>query len=224
MQIKLTQFALVALLSSFFFTSCSIERRVYNSGFHIDWFSAKQNQSKQSPQTRNAPSPVEMAQHNQESTETDFVTNHSLLESSASSSIIYNEPSPKVVSVFKKDEKVKSNVFQKFALLRAQNSMSSLVLYSPVLPNNQPQDSNTPAGKSGFAIAGFVLGILGLILTLITGFPFLMGSLAVIFSAVGLGETQKGKEGKGMATAGLILGILSIVLFWTIVILIGMMI
>ncbi len=55
----------------------------------------------------------------------------------------------------------------------------------------------TPASFDGFAIAGFVLGILG-------------GSiLAIVFSVVALSRIKKkATRGKGMAIAGLVLGIL----------------
>ena len=74
---------------------------------------------------------------------------------------------------------------------------------------------------SGMAIAGFICGIVGLLLVLITGWPFLLGTLGTIFSAIGLGQTSKGKKGKGFAIAGLITGILAIVIFWIWVAIIG---
>jgi hypothetical protein len=88
---------------------------------------------------------------------------------------------------------------------------------------NQKQFANidpapaTPAetkDMSGMALAGFICGVLGLILVLITGWPFLLGTLGTVFSAIGLNETSKGKKGRGFAIAGLITGIMAIVIFW----------
>jgi hypothetical protein len=65
------------------------------------------------------------------------------------------------------------------------------------------------------AKTGGVVGIVGAVLSLI---PFLgiiigiiMGIIAIIFSSVGLSRSAQFPEGKGMATAGLILGILTII-------------
>jgi drug/metabolite transporter (DMT)-like permease len=59
---------------------------------------------------------------------------------------------------------------------------------------------------SGFAIAGFVLSFFWI---------FLIPSiLAIIFSAIGLHRTLKGeRQGKGLAIAGLVMGIIGTSLF-----------
>ena len=55
------------------------------------------------------------------------------------------------------------------------------------------------------AVAGLVLGLIGCV-------PFLTGVLAIVFSIVGIRKTRDPQVGgKGMAVAGLILGILSVV-------------
>jgi hypothetical protein len=65
-----------------------------------------------------------------------------------------------------------------------------------------------PPRTSGAAIASLILGILGCI-------PFLTGILAVILGAVGLNATKKPNVGgRGLAIAGLVLGLVSI-LGWT---------
>jgi hypothetical protein len=65
-----------------------------------------------------------------------------------------------------------------------------------------------PPRTSGAAIASLILGILGCI-------PFLTGILAVILGAVGLSATKKPNVGgRGLAIAGLVLGLVSIV-GWT---------
>lgn len=59
----------------------------------------------------------------------------------------------------------------------------------------------------GMAIASLVLGLLALFLA-----PFITGALAVILGGVSIGRCNRGEAaGKGMAIAGVIIGIISIV-------------
>ena len=77
-------------------------------------------------------------------------------------------------------------------------------------PYGQQQQGNGPA------VTALVLGILGLLLAFI---PFLgvilgilLGLVAVIFGAVGLGRSKDPyRGGKGMAIAGIVLGVLAII-------------
>lgn len=65
--------------------------------------------------------------------------------------------------------------------------------------------------KSGFAIAGLVLGIIGIctsFMPIINNLSFIMGILAIIFGIIALAK----KVGKGKAIASLVLGILAIVI------------
>lgn len=71
--------------------------------------------------------------------------------------------------------------------------------------------------KKGFSITALVLGIVGLVLSC-TGIGFIAGILAIIFGGISIYK----KEGiKGMAIAGLVLGILSIV-GWVLLFLLGL--
>lgn len=70
---------------------------------------------------------------------------------------------------------------------------------------NNSVDRNT---YSGIAIAGFVTGLSSLLIN----FMGLVGLVATILSAVGLTKTGETKQkGRGMAVAGLILGIISVI-------------
>lgn len=72
-------------------------------------------------------------------------------------------------------------------------------------------------GNNSAATAGGVIGIVGAVLSLIPvagifiGIP--AGILAVIFSSIGMAraKAQSGSSGMGMAVAGLVLGILTII-------------
>lgn len=62
-------------------------------------------------------------------------------------------------------------------------------------------------GTNGKAIASLVLGIVGL-----TGLPLVASVLALVFGYMARSEiTASGQEGKGLATAGIILGWVGIV-------------
>jgi uncharacterized protein DUF4190 len=70
---------------------------------------------------------------------------------------------------------------------------------------------NAPAAASrsnGLAIAGMVCGIVGLLL-----FPPVLGPLAIIFGGVGLSRAGNGAPHRKMALAGIILGVLDILLW-----------
>jgi len=64
------------------------------------------------------------------------------------------------------------------------------------------------------AVAGLVLGILAIVISLIPCvgvFAIIPAILGIIFSAVALGQAKKAGQGKGMAMAGLILSIVAII-------------
>lgn len=70
---------------------------------------------------------------------------------------------------------------------------------------------NVETKKSGLSTAGMVLGIVGIVLSfipIINNIAFFLGILAVIFGIIGLVK----KAGKGKAIAGLVLGLLAIVI------------
>lgn len=97
-------------------------------------------------------------------------------------------------------------------------SLKSVIQFKKELKKINKASSKSEGGNiDGFALAGFICGILGFIFLFTLFFPFGMGLLAVIFSAIGLSTTSDGKAGKGFAIAGLILGILTILLFWLVV-------
>ncbi len=82
--------------------------------------------------------------------------------------------------------------------------MTQEVHATPPVPQQVVYVQQASAGTSGLAVASLVLGILWL-----GGFGSL---LAVIFGAVGLKQTKDGvKGGRGLAVAGLVLGIIGVV-------------
>lgn len=67
--------------------------------------------------------------------------------------------------------------------------------------------------SNGLAVAALVLGIIGLVLVWVPFLSWVLGILSIIFGSIGLKKEVK----TGMAKAGLILGVITIVVkiaFW----------
>ena len=85
---------------------------------------------------------------------------------------------------------------------------------------------STPSGgaprQNGMGVASLILGILGLVGCL--GLTFILPLLALIFGILGRKKADAGlADNKGMATAGMIMGIIGLVigLIWVILSLVG---
>lgn len=70
-----------------------------------------------------------------------------------------------------------------------------------------------PKGSNGLAIAGFVLGLLGFLgswIPVINVVGIILGVIGVVLAGVGLSKSRSIGSGRGLAIAGLILGVLAI--------------
>ena len=80
----------------------------------------------------------------------------------------------------------------------------------------QPQYGyGPPAPTNGLAVAGMVFGIIGAVFGLVPFFFWLagiLGLLALIFGAIGLSKANQGQGRKGMAIAGIVLGLVALLL------------
>lgn len=77
-------------------------------------------------------------------------------------------------------------------------------------------DSQIPTSRktNGFAVAGFVLGLVSIVLTWCFCFP-ITPILGIVFSSMALSQIAKsGDDGKGIAVAGLIISIICIILLF----------
>lgn len=78
------------------------------------------------------------------------------------------------------------------------------------------EQQNASASTSGMAVTSLVLGILAVVsswMPIINNFSFILAFLGIIFAIIGLVGTVRGKKkGKGMAVAGLVLGVLSVII------------
>jgi hypothetical protein len=67
----------------------------------------------------------------------------------------------------------------------------------------------TEQGTNGKAIASVILGVIG-----VTGVPFMASIVALILGYMARGEiAETGQEGRGLATAGIILGWVGVAVF-----------
>lgn len=73
-------------------------------------------------------------------------------------------------------------------------------------PPQQPQQSN------GLAVTSMVIGIVSVPGICIPYLGWVLPILAVIFGGVGLRKANQGASGKGMAIAGLVLGVIMLAL------------
>lgn len=63
---------------------------------------------------------------------------------------------------------------------------------------------------NGFAVASLVLGIVGVVLTITIFLGLICDVLAVVFGAVGGTKARDGADNGGLATAGLVLGLVGL--------------
>jgi hypothetical protein len=87
---------------------------------------------------------------------------------------------------------------------------------APQLPIAPPSASDSaPKGSNGLAVAGFVLGLLGLLgsfIPVVNIGAIIFAVIGIALAAVGLFRSKTARAGKGLAIAGLILGSLAIII------------
>lgn len=83
----------------------------------------------------------------------------------------------------------------------------------PAQPQTPPPTPEDPAGKSGLAIAGLVLGIVAVatsFMPIINNASFFIGLVGLVLGIIGLVQTRKGtKSGTGLAVASIVLNIVA---------------
>lgn len=209
-------------------SSCSVQKRIYRPGYHVEWANANKNinnknqsmskkESQQSNELKFAiltqkddikesgiiANPIEKINHN---------------EAPIDKSITALVNNIKSTSFFKKKkDENKSEIIR-------TNQISHENYRSKNNPDNKIKATLTDGGEpktNGLAIAGFILGVVGLLLSFI-GLGIISSILGLIFSAIGLGKINRDPskwKGKGLAIAGLITSVVAILL-WVLLILI----
>jgi hypothetical protein len=188
-----------------FLTSCSLEKRIYNQGYHVDHLGGKHKQNKQNYATNDEyKHPISAAFPVTKTTEElalsdlppspigeDFITS-----TDDEQIVLSPKGTTHEINFISEEKKAKSMRFIKKQKRREVFQLTNDDEYSTA------------------AIIGFSCSIVGLILLFTVGFPFLLGVMGIIFSSVGLKKTrQDGKRGKAFAVIGLIIGILDVLLF-----------
>jgi hypothetical protein len=74
---------------------------------------------------------------------------------------------------------------------------------------------------NGFAVAALVLGIVAAVFFWTVVLGILLGILAIVFGAVGLSRVTAGAPSKGLATAGVVLGVVSVIASIAFIVVIG---
>jgi hypothetical protein len=94
----------------------------------------------------------------------------------------------------------------------AAQPMVEMPAAAPPMPGAPATTAAGTSQSNGFAVAALVLGIVSLVLFFTIWLPFLLGTLAIVFGALGIGKAGKlGGRQKGLAIAGLVCGAVGIV-------------
>jgi hypothetical protein len=81
----------------------------------------------------------------------------------------------------------------------------------------QPQP--VPAKTQGFSVTALVTGVVGLVFCWVPGLNLTLGVVATVFGALAVRNERRGLTGgKGMAIAGLVTGIITVVIAGTLLI------
>jgi hypothetical protein len=75
----------------------------------------------------------------------------------------------------------------------------------------QPPFPGQPAPTNGLGIAGFVTGLLGLLLCWVPFFGLILAGCGVVLGAMGMSQGKKVGANTGLAVAGLVLGIVALI-------------
>jgi len=209
---SIKQLSYIGLLIMFILTSCTMEKRVYMSGYHIDWKKGKNNKQalvnndneKKSEENKIVPVVKLEKEVNIVDNSNTTVTEDNFIASADNQQIITSE---KKKNIFLTNPKIniQNEDNQNKPTFKSEFKKGTKMILAP---------SDDPK-TNGSALAGFILSLVGLFI-----FGFILGVLAIIFSAIGLGKIKKDPakwKGKGMAIAGLIIGIVDII-GWLIVI------
>lgn len=85
--------------------------------------------------------------------------------------------------------------------------------------------SSDTKSTSGMSITAMILGIVGLVFVWAPFIGFICALLGIIFGGIGMSQTKKNPNlsGRGMAVAGLVCGIIGIVIWVILVAAIGLL-
>jgi len=202
------------LISTGVLTSCTMEKRLYSSGYHIEWMSANKGRKAQSLANKESDDIL----LDEEGHVTEVISKESIdlfLDREAGTFEDQME-APAFVSIKSSflDEKVKNDArysFHEQELVSEQtiSQISTRKTANRRMPTVRGEE-NTAARVEGLGLAGFIIGLVGWFVPL---FGFVMCLLAIIFGAISIGKINRNPErfkGMGFAITSLVLGIIGV--------------
>lgn len=195
---QIKRLSILALGLLFVSTSCSVEKRVHTAGYHIDW-----NHDNARLHQKNV-----LIRDKDKGLNTFSMTNEVIgfkVKPSSFRTHPLNLPSIEGRSVNKN-----------FSLSQNQALPTSVEAEKKEQVFADSQENVPSEGYEGFGIAGFILSILGI-------FTWPLAVLGVIFSAISLYRIRQNPrlKGKGLAIAGLIIGIVVTAIVLGLILIIG---
>ncbi len=172
----------LGLLFSLIISSCSIEKRLYNKGFHVEW----NRKNKQLRAEKEADQEIVFNSQDVESTNSTPITTAQL----ETTDHIYEQ-----VTFANNDEVVDNSEGEKIA--PPIETKDFVVYESNELNNEIPNVESNEPKKEGLAIASLILGLLGI------------SVVAIVLGLIQIHKVNQNPEqygGKGMAAAGVLLG------------------
>lgn len=85
--------------------------------------------------------------------------------------------------------------------------------WGPYEPSAKSTETHEHPQANGAAIAGLVLGIIALLLSWVPGVGVFVAVFGILFSGVGLWLVKQRQSGRGIASAGMVLSVVSAVIF-----------
>lgn len=195
---------LIGLLLLITLNSCVLEKRIYRSGLHIEALNkSKKNKNTKDEFGLSAKSNNESHIKNWENSQikTEELDLSELTENLTASTDDNLNIIKQIETKVESENSLKKPIENEINFKEIITSLKKL----PKKNTSQYKDQQT----NGMAVAGFTMSLVGLFI-----FGFILGVLAVIFSSIGLSRTINDPEawgGKGLATAGLIIGIIDII-------------
>jgi hypothetical protein len=205
---SIKQLSFIGLAIMFVMNSCKIEKRIYSSGYHIDWKNGNRNSNKQElvkdnmgkqPKQNKIATILRLESVTKTIDNTLKVIDDNIITSNINERIY-----------LPKKEKIK--FYLNHELITADEERKINHSDKPKIINeiiNISKNTDTESKLNVMAIAGSICSFFGLLLLIKSGAPFLFGTLGTIFSAIGLRQTSKnGEKDKEFPIIGLVIGIL----------------
>jgi hypothetical protein len=212
---KIKRITLVGLILACILYSCSMEKRVYMSGYHVEWKNANRNNHKLAGNKNEKKTKEDKATVKQSKVDTDVVDDSTPINGDMSSSAgnSVTRSLYKIDSFSLKDSVKKSanetNVTSAPSKLKSNDHKK--------IKKNKRHSPDDEGDNKILATIALVLGILGCV-GYFAGPLFALAGIVV--SVIALGQIKKDPQeygGKKMATVGLALSIISLVV-WTLII------